>query len=96
MKIYTISTTTFNTGINVSIRKTVATEKAVDIVAGIAFERFKSKVAEQPRFANQELRVCVFEQMPDENGMFKSVKKAYRDYRLIDGEMKMVKETIIE
>lgn len=96
MTIYTISTTTFDTGINVSIRKTVANENAIVLTIERAFERFKSKVTEQPRFINHILRVCIFEQVADECGigLFVTVKRTYRDYKLIDGEMKMVNEII--
>lgn len=93
MKIYTIKATTGYTGLPVSLNKTVASEKALNDCAEKAFEIYKSKVAADPeRLCKHVLRLCIWEQEPDENDIFRTVRLIYKDYRLTNGQMEMFYE----
>ena len=96
MKIIEFKATTGYTGLLISVRGTYAEQdakRAYKVLSEQAFATYKAKVQADPeRLSKYEMRFCLWEREPNKDGIFRMVRAVYRDFRLIDGAVVMVKE----
>lgn len=96
MKIIEFKATTGYTGLLISVRGTYAEQdakRAYKVLSEQAFATYKAKVQADPgRLSEYEMRFCLWEREPNKDGIFRVVRTIYRDFRLIDGAVVMVKE----
>ena len=97
MKIWSINATTFYTGLIVSVRGTYTKQSAYKIFAERAFEIYKRKVEQDfERLSKFDLRLCITESEPGQDGIVRPIRTTFRDFRLIDGKVTMIKEHVQE
>ena len=94
MRIFVLSTTTGTTALNVGVRGTYTTQKAYRILSEKAIDIYRRNVEAEPRLAEFNLRICVFESKTDGDGIFKNVSTTYRDFAYKDGKVEMVSEKV--
>ena len=92
MKIIEFKATTGYTGLVISVRGTYAEEnaqKAYEFLSQKAFAIYEAKVKADPeRLAKYEMRFCIWEREPDQNGIFRVVHTIYRDYGFERGDVR--------
>ena len=96
MKIIEFKATTGYSGLLVPIRGTYPQESesnAYRVLTERAFAIYKAKVEADPeRLSKYEMRFCIWEKEPDENGLFRVVRTIFRDFLLVDGVVTLIKE----
>ena len=93
MKIYELQATTGDTGLSVPVRGTYEGVQGYKILSEKAFAIYKAKVEADPeRLSERELRLCIFEKESGIDGIFRLTKTIYRDFRLTNGKVVMVRE----
>ena len=91
MKIIEFKATTGYSGLLISVRGTYPQEseqKAYKVLSEKAFAIYEAKVKADPRLAQYEMRFCIWEREPDQNGIFHCVRTIYRDYGFVRGDVR--------
>ena len=92
MIVYELHATTGYTGLIIPVRAMYVTERAYKGLAQKAFDIYKRKIESDPRLAQYDLRLVIFERKADKDGIIHTVRTTYQDFRLIDGTVTMIKE----
>ncbi len=91
MKIIEFKATTGYSGLSISVRGMYPQEsakKAYKVLSEKAFAIYAEKVKAEPRLAKYEMRFCIWESEPDQNGIFHCVRTIYRDYGFECGDVR--------
>lgn len=91
MKIIEFKATTGYTGLLISVRGTYPEEnaqKAYKFLSEKAFAIYEKKVKADPRLAQYEMRFCIWEREPGQDGLFHCVRTIYRDYAFERGDVR--------
>lgn len=92
MKIIEFKATTGYTGLLISVRGTYPEEnaqKAYKLLSEKAFAIYEKKVKADPqRLAKYEMRFCIWESEPGQDGLFHCVRTIYRDYAFERGDVR--------
>ena len=92
MKIIEFKATTGYTGLVISVRGTYPEEnaqKAYKLLSEKAFAIYEKKVKADPkRLAKYEMRFCIWESEPGQDGIFHCVRTIYRDYGFERGDVR--------
>ena len=92
MKIIEFKATTGYSGLLISVRGMYPKEneqKAYKFLSEKAFAIYEKKVKADPeRLAKYEMRFCIWESEPDQNGIFRCVRTIYRDYAFERGDVR--------
>lgn len=67
---------------------------AYKTLAEKAFAIYRKRIDADPYLEKYAMRFCIWEYETDKDGIFRTKKTIYRDFRLIDGNIVMVKEQI--
>lgn len=91
MKIIEFKATTGYSGLLISVRGTYPQEseqKAYKVLSEKAFAIYEAKVKADPRLAQYEMRFCIWEREPGQDGIFHCVRTIYRDYAFERGDVR--------
>ena len=87
MKLYEFKATTGYSGFIIRVGGWYATKKTEKILAERAFADYKRQIEADASLSRYPLKICIFNYLRDDDGIFRLVVTDYKNYELIDGKV---------
>lgn len=87
MNLYEFKATTGYSGFIIRVGGWYATKQTEKILAERAFADYKRQIEADASLSRYPLKICIFNYLPDDDGIFRRVVTDYKNYELIDGKV---------